>query len=268
MSLAENIKSAPLNKTHLFFTGQAGFIVKSKKGTLLGVDLYLSECVERAEGHMGFKRLTPKVLAPDELEFDFCIATHPHYDHFDMDAIPVIMYNHRTKLFASINCEREVERLLMKTPDLDGRISYFKPHDFVTADDIKIDFVPCDHGAGAPDAFGVVLDVDGYKIYLAGDTCFRKDYAEEISNFGPFDIMFAPINGAFGNLNEQECVDLAKIIKPRLLIPCHYGTFAAHGGNPWEFVKNCKRDLPGQKYDLLCIGEHLVLDDLNKYGEE
>ena len=110
---ALKVLTAPLGKTHLFFVGQAGFIIKSASGQLLGIDLYLSECVERIEGHIGFKRLLPKLLEPFDLQFDCLIATHPHYDHFDMDAIPQMMSNHITQLFASVECEKEVKRLKM-----------------------------------------------------------------------------------------------------------------------------------------------------------
>ena len=41
--------------TCLFSTGQAGYIVKSRSGQLLAIDLYLSHCVERLEGHKVFK---------------------------------------------------------------------------------------------------------------------------------------------------------------------------------------------------------------------
>ena len=110
---ALQVMTAPLGKTYLFSVGQAGFIIKSKSGQLLAIDLYLSDCVERVEGHMGYKRMLPKFLRPDELEFDVVVATHPHKDHFDDDSIPAMMANHRTHLFASVECEKDVQRLLM-----------------------------------------------------------------------------------------------------------------------------------------------------------
>ena len=72
----------------LFAAGQAGYIIKSSSGQLLAIDLYLSNCVERLEGHKGFKRLLPQILDPSTLTFDYIICTHPHLDHFDIDAVP------------------------------------------------------------------------------------------------------------------------------------------------------------------------------------
>ena len=98
--LSRNILSARPGQTTLFSVGQAGYLIKSSAGQLLGIDLYLSDCVERLEGHIGFKRLLPKILSPYDLELDCLIATHPHFDHFDFDSVPEIMANGRTRLHA------------------------------------------------------------------------------------------------------------------------------------------------------------------------
>ena len=252
-SFAIKVLTAPLGHTHLFYVGQAGYIIKSQRGQLLGIDMYLTECVERVEGHMGFKRLLPKILDPFDLVFDILIATHSHFDHFDMDAIPQLMSNQKTKLFASKECKKEVERLKMNHQNC----TYVAPDDSVKAGDFLIDFVNCDHGLGAPDAVGAVINVDGKKIYEAGDTCLRLDQAGETKSKGPFDVMIAPINGAYGNLNEKECVMLAEAISPKLTIPCHYGMFASHGGNPGLFYQyaaekniDCLLMAMGEKYTL------------------
>lgn len=255
-TFSDNIKYSVLGKSYLFFASQAGFIVKSKSGQLLGIDLCLSDCVERLEGHTGFKRLLPQPFFPNELGFDCLIATHPHYDHFDVDSMPWFLSNKNTRLFASTDCEKEVNRLGISKND----ITYVKPNDTHICGDFQLDFVDCDHGKGAPDAFGLVLCVDGKNIYFAGDTCFRKDIANNIASRFNVDILIAPINGAFGNLNEQECAELADIIKPKLTIPCHYGLFATHGGNPGLFCKIMTEYYPQNKFKLMAFEEKLILE--------
>lgn len=249
------VLTAPLGYTYIFAVGQAGFIIKSADGQLLGIDLYLSECVERVEGHIGYKRLLPKILDPFDLEFDLLIATHPHFDHFDMDAIPQMMSNNHTQLFASLNCEKEVQRLNMHN----DRITYVAPGDYFEAGDFKIQFVTCDHGSGAPDAVGLVVTVDGKTIYETGDTCLRLDRADEYNAYGPFDVMIAPINGAYGNLNEKDCADLSNSLKPKLTIPCHYGMFASHGGDPGKFCEIMKTQYPDNNFIFMAMGEKIRL---------
>lgn len=255
LSLANKILTAPLNRTHLFFTGQAGFIVKSKSGALFALDLYLSDSAERIEGHIGFKRLQPKVLEATDLEFDILITTHPHVDHFDIDAVPMLMSNPKTMLFASKECEEEIARLKM----LSNRVRYVAPGDFYRDDNFEIAFISCDHGLSAPDAFGVILTVDAKRICFVGDSCLRLDRVEEYLSYGSIDVLIAPINGAFGNLNEEECAVLSNAIKPKLTIPCHYGMFAAHGGSPYRFIEIMDCQYFEREYLLMAPSEGIVL---------
>lgn len=239
----------------VFSVGQAGFIVKSKGGELLGIDLYLSECVERIEGHVGFKRLLPKILDPFELQFDCLITTHTHYDHFDTDAIPQLMSNGKTRLFASYNCRQEVARLKIT----DRNCTYVKPCDSFCCGDFNLDFINCDHGTAAPDAVGVIITVDGKNILIAGDTALRLDHTQEYNKKGHIDLFIAPINGAYGNLNESECALLAHSLSPRLTVPCHYGMFASHGGDPGKFRNIMESQYSENEYLIMAMGEKLFL---------
>ena len=255
MNFITKVLTAKTGETHLFYVGQAGYIIKSSSGQLLGIDMYLTNCVERVEGHMGFKRLLPQILLPQDIIFDCIIATHPHYDHFDIDAVPELMANGKTELFASVNCMREIENLRMT----DDRVTYVKPGDKKVIGDFILEFVFCDHGNGAPDAVGVVITVDGKKILETGDTCLRLDRIEEYRDKGPFDFLIAPINGAYGNLNEMECAKLSEELKPKYTIPCHYGMFASHGGNLGLFYEIMKNEYPNNKILFLAQGEKIVL---------
>lgn len=253
---ALRVLTAPFGKTYLFSVGQAGFIIKSKTGQLLAIDLYLSDCVERVEGHVGYKRMLPKILTPDELEFDAVIATHPHKDHFDDDSMPELMANGRTHLFASVECEKDVRRLGME----ENNISYVKPGESYLCGDFSIDFVSCDHGAGAPDAVGVVVTVDGKKIYETGDTCLRLDRVDEYRAKGPFDVLIAPINGMYGNLNAENCAKLADVLQPKVTVPCHYGMFASHMGSPGEFYHIMTQKYPNNQFLIMAQGEKYTIE--------
>lgn len=252
---AIKVLTAKPGATHLFSVGQAGYIVKSKDGKLFGIDLYLSECVERIEGTIGFKRLLPRILDLFELEFDCIVATHPHVDHFDIDAIPQLMSNKKTMLFASVDCEKEVERLMMSNEN----ITYVRQGDSYTCGDFSLDFINCDHGTGAPDAVGLILTVDNKRLLFVGDTCLRLDRTDEYLSKGEIDVMIAPINGAYGNLNENECAVLSNALKPKLTIPSHYGMFASHGGNPGLFYKIMTEQYPENNFKLMCLGEDIIL---------
>ena len=236
----------------LFATGQAGFILKSTSGQLLAIDLYLSECVERLEGNKGFKRLLPQILKPTDISFDVVICTHPHLDHFDIDAVPEMVAK-GANLFCSVECEKLVRQLQMEY--YNNRITYVKPGDKMTAGDFEITFVSCDHGAGAPDAVGVVIGFDGKTIYEVGDSCLRIDRIEEIPR--PLNALISPINGMYGNMDSVDTAQLAETLKPEVTIPCHYGMFASHGGDLKRFYDvMTEKELP---FVLMRQGEELKL---------
>ena len=247
---ATNILTA--KGTCLFAAGQAGFIIKSASGQLLAIDLYLSECVERLEGHKGFKRLLPQILNPEELAFDVVISTHPHLDHFDIDAVPQMVAK-GAKLFCSVDCEKLIKQTQMEY--YNEQISYVKPGDTAEAGDFTLTFVNCDHGAGAPDAVGVVVKVDGKTIYEVGDSCLRLDRTTEIAE--SLDVLISPVNGMYGNMDSDDTAKLAEALKPKLTIPCHYGMFASHGGDLKRFYDvMTEKNLP---FCIMRLGEGIKL---------
>lgn len=250
------VLEAALGKTHIFPVGQAGFIIKSASGLLLGIDLYLSDCVERVEGHVGYKRLLPKILDADELTFDYVVATHFHRDHFDVDSIPKLMGNNKTKLFAAYDCVQDVNESIPEK-DRKDRVVFVKPGDGFHCGDIDLSFINCDHGTGAPQAVGVIVSVDGKRILETGDTCLRLDRVDEYLSKGEIDVLIAPINGAYGNLNENDCVSLAEALNAKMTIPCHYGMFASHHGDVGKFYeKMLEKKLP---FHLMTMGEDYCL---------
>lgn len=255
IDFARKVMDAPLGVTHLFWVGQAGFIIKSKKGKLLGLDLYLSECVEPVEGHVGYHRLMPQILGYDELQFDVLIATHFHRDHFDIDAMPLLMANDKTQLYCAYDCKDDVERLSIDR----NRTTFVRPGESHEIEGFKLNFIDSDHGKGAPEEVGIVVVVDDKRIYETGDTSLHLDWADTISAFGPLDVLIAPINGAYGNLNEQENVDLTAALKPKLTVPCHFGMFASHGGHPGLWKEVLEQQLPQQQYKIFTMGEGITI---------
>lgn len=255
MQLVNKIIGAELGRIHIISIGQASFIIKTPQGKLIGIDIYLSDFSERDEGHIGFKRMLPKILGPKDIVFDFLIATHPHSDHFDYDSMADLMDNNHTQLYASKNCY-ELTSALNISQD---RVIYVNPGDIICKDDFKIHFVNCDHGESAPDALGVVISTGNLNIYETGDTSLRLDRIQEILSIGHIDVLIGPINGAYGNMNEEDLAKLSYSLQPSLTIPCHYGMFASHYGLPGVFMEHMKDICPQNKYLLMTQGEILTL---------
>lgn len=250
MNFANDIKtmSVPKGKVALFWAGQAGFIIKTSENQLIGIDLYLSNCCER---YFGFKRITPYILEPHELEFDYLISTHAHFDHFDVDAVPMMM-TEKTRLLAAYDVKAECERL-----GINKNVTYVRTGDEVEIGGVLVKAMPCDHGKDTPDAVGLLIKIDDFKIYIAGDTSYRSDYFRNVELVG-VDLFIPPINGAFGNLNSKEAAKAAEDIEAKLTIPSHFWTFCQHYGNPGEFIEEMKTK--NQSFYLMRQGEGLLFN--------
>jgi len=248
-----------LNETQgpaLFFMGQAGLILKTASGTTLGIDLYLSNCCER---YVGFKRLMPYLLLPEDHAFDFLITTHAHYDHFDFDAMPTLLAPEKTQLFAARDCARPLAELGLS----EEKVCYIERGGRYTLADITLEAVECDHGKTKPEAVGLLLHFDNKTVYVAGDTAPLPALAQQLSQQA-IDAAVLPINGAFGNLNETQAAEILAILQPRLAIPCHYWNFGEHGGNPYRFTEEAKRLCPAVKTLPMRPGEVYLFEDADQ----
>ena len=255
--LRDELRAPIFSKPRLFFLGQAGFALQNSEGKWLLIDPYLSDCVREAEGHEGFKRLVAAPVLPSELSADVIVATHHHLDHYDKDSMPALMKS-RTLLFAADDCTGLVEENGLD----ESRVFFVEPGDEASAAGFSLRFIRCDHGQGAPQAVGVIVSYDGWRLLFVGDTCLRPDYVDQYLSGGPVDVLVAPINGAYGNLDYQDCAALADMVKPRLLIPCHFGMFASHGGRPDLFYEWMTKQYPEQKFLLMYPGEECSLQEI------
>lgn len=250
---AKKVMESAMGRTHLFFLGQAGFVIKNAKGQLLAIDPYLSDCVERVESdHIGYKRLLPKILEPDEIELDILVCTHFHRDHYDVDAVPTLMNNGKTILFCPIDCKEDIDSARI------NNYTIVEPGISVEHEGYSLHFINCDHGTGAPKAVGVIIETDGVRILVVGDSSLRLDRKEEYLSFGNIDLMIAPINGKYGNLDESDFIQMVDALNPQLSIPCHYGMFTDHGGSILSFYEKM-RDTK-HAFLIMAQGEEYIIN--------
>ena len=216
----------------IFWMGQAGFIIKTGKGEVIGIDLYFSDLVEKQLG-IEFKRIMPTLIGPADIKYNYLLISHDHPDHLDMDSITG-MISQGTRVLASIEAYKKLEG-----------IHGFRESDFIRCipgdrhefTNFSITITPADHGELAYDAVGFIIDINGSRIYFAGDTAFSPDVLSDVTAARP-EISLLPINGEFGNLSPLEAIAYAKELKTKVMIPCHFWTFPAHKGSPLELLRS------------------------------
>jgi L-ascorbate metabolism protein UlaG (beta-lactamase superfamily) len=90
-------------------------------------------------------------------------------------------------------------------------------------------FVPAFHSSSLPDgryggiAAGIILDIDGVRIYHAGDTCLTGEMKTLRELYAP-QIALLPIGGHY-TMDVEHAAMAAKWLGVRTVIPMHYGTF-------------------------------------------
>lgn len=234
----------------VFFLGQAGFLLKTPAGERIAIDPYLSNCCQR---HFGFKRLMARLVEPAELKLDTLLISHAHYDHFDPDSVPELLTDN-TALIGAKDVQAECDRL-----GLQGDITYLACGQTAQRGSLQVTAVACDHGELAPDAVGLLIRVGNKTVYYMGDTAYRPDLLEN-ALLQNVDLLLLPINGAFGNLNEEQAARVVARLQPKLAVPCHFWNFAEHGGDPARFMEQMAKLAPQQAYCLMAQGEGMVLE--------
>ena len=66
---------------------------------------------------------------------------------------------------------------------------------------------------------GFILNIDGFRVYIAGDT----EDIPEMANLGNIDVAFLPCNQPY-TMTVSQLLNAALMVKPRVLIPYHYGS--------------------------------------------
>ena len=81
---------------------------------------------------------------------------------------------------------------------------------------------------------GFVIEINGKKIYHAGDTGLTMDMKLlEVENI---DVAMFPIGGNF-TMDIEDAIRAVDFVKPKLAIPMHYNTFPVIKADPKEFAE-------------------------------
>ncbi len=107
---------------------------------------------------------------------------------------------------------------------------------------------------GEPCGFVITLE-DGTRLYHAGDTAVFSDMAL-IGELYPPDIAILPIGDLF-TMSPREAAVAARMLKPRWIVPSHFGTFPALNGTPETLREELKKQGVSAEVIALRPGETL-----------
>jgi len=237
----------------IFWLGQAGFVFKTQNQKILYIDPYLTNYVQKIlpEYGIGFKRIMPTLIEPEEVKTDYVITTHSHGDHFDADTLSVLSEDPNIHFIGASDC-----KVLYEESGI-SKYTILRINEKLTLNSFYLTGTYVDHCELSPEAIGLLFDFDCIKIWYVGDSAYRPDMWDELISL-KVDILIPPINGAFGNMNEVEAAKLAGLSNANVVIPCHFWMFPLHFGQPVKFLEACKKYAPNIQSILLEQGELYV----------
>src|SRR3972149_6513365 len=178
----------------------------------------------------------PHVLPKGPQKADIILVSHDHFDHCDPDKIKEIS-----------KADTVIVTSKSSSKKLKGNIKIIKPGERLALDGgIQVEAVYAYNinkfrSPGVPfhprsdDFLGFVVTFDGKRIYHAGDT----DNIPELKGLKDIDIALLPVSGTYV-MTVQEAIDAARIIKPRLAIPMHYGVIVGEEKDARAFKEGLK----------------------------
>ena len=165
---------------------------------------------------------------------DIILITHPHYDHFSEEDI-IKVKSKKTKILVTNDLlERTLELGFYKED-----VIVIMPNNKYKVLDIEIGTIPAYNKnkkfhPKENNWVGYILNLENQSVYVAGDT----DIIEENKNI-KCDIALVPIGGTY-TMDYIEAAELVNNIKPREVIPMHYGEIVGNIQDGIKFGKLIK----------------------------
>lgn len=219
----------------LTYFGHSAFQIETG-GTILLFDPFISGN-PHAEG----------VVAADDLSPDVLLLTHAHGDHWG-DSPDLI---------------KRAKPLVIGAFEVTNYVTEQTGHEDVhpmntggaaSFDWGRVTMTWARHSSSFPDGTyggnpaGYLLELEGKTIYVAGDT----DRFAEMAWYGEdhqIDLALLPVGDDF-TMGPEEAVRAAKMLRPGLVVPVHWGTFPVLTGDPDAFVDQLeKAGLKGRKLE-------------------
>ena len=232
--------------------GQAGFALRSGQTTVL-LDPFLSP-------HQG-RRYESALPAASATGVDLVFCSHEHIDHLDAGSAPAIA---TASPGATFVVPAPIVDMVTEAGVAEERVLGVQPGETHELDGITVRPVPARHGVTMADAYGFgeelsgglirfvgfVLEMDGVRLYHAGDTIHYEGMEATVGALRPH-VSLLPINGRHadreargivGNLDEREAAWLAAAIGSETLIPMHHDLFTGNLGSAADVVEAAEEE--------------------------
>ena len=189
----------------------------------------------------GPSRYSDVVMEAEELpNIDIVVISHDHYDHLDYKTIKEID-SKVDKYIVPLGVENHLERWGV---DKD-KIINLAWWEEVDINGLLIACTPAKHysGRNVIDMYNnlwaswVFID-ENHKVFTSGDSGFDKHFEEIYNKYGEFDFAMLEsgqydVKWRSTHMTPEEAVEAGKILKAKVIMPIHWGTFKL-ANHPWD----------------------------------
>ena len=161
---------------------------------------------------------------------DIVFITHDHYDHYSEEDIDRVanentMFVAPKDLYDKLVRKGTNENLIVAVePNKEYFVKKIK-FETVPAYNVNKKFHPKENGW-----VGYIIEIDGIKYYVAGDTDITKE-----NSAVKCDVAFVPVGGTY-TMNFKEAAELVNKIQPQIAVPIHYGSVIGTKQDAIDFV--------------------------------
>jgi L-ascorbate metabolism protein UlaG (beta-lactamase superfamily) len=253
--LDKPLEAAPsVQQVEVLWLGHSTFRITSTTGKVIVIDPYLTRNPRTPAKYKDLKAIG---------KVDLILATHGHFDH--ISDLPELAKLTGATVVGII----ELANNLVSLGFLDGAKTIFMCKGGTVAPlgpGIKVRMVAADHSSsvdllgikpdntgvrhiGGGEPVGYVIELEnGFRIYHTGDTDVFGDMAL-INKFFKPDLALMCIGGHFTMDPEHAAYALRELIRPKQVIPMHYGTSPVINRTPAE-LKTALGDAPIKVLDV------------------
>ena len=201
---------------------------------------------------------------------DAVLISHPHRDHLDLPSLRRLPTG--TPLVVPRGAARWIAKSLVNQVREIGR------GETISVGGVEVTAVPAVHdgrrdrwGRRRLEPLGYLIAAGGRTVYFAGDT----DLFPQMSDFGPLDLALLPVWGwgasvGPGHLDPERAARALTLLRPRLAVPIHWGTFYPAGLRrlrpgplarpPLEFARLARELAPEVEVRVLQQGSEISLE--------
>ena len=267
-------------KASLTWIGHATFLIQFGGLNIL-TDPQFSERASPVSWAGPQRVIAPAIAIEDLPEIDAIIISHDHYDSLDLPSIQALARHNQSRpltIMVPLGVKPLLDEFPLKSTQV-VELDWTQSHQVKA---VSFSAEPIQHW-GKRSLFDTnrrlwaswVIELQGKRIYFAGDSGYTKHFKEIGDKYGPFDLALLPI-GAYaprwfmsGNhVDPEEAVKIHRDLRSKYSVAMHWGTFILTDEPldepPFKLAEALKKhQIDATSFEVYQHGETRFLDELS-----